>query len=274
VKNGNIEENSKEDAMRKHISAKILMSLVLMFIFLLCSATPVFTGKGPKIRFDRDKMDFGKVKQGKILTHVFKFVNEGDETLTIDRVRTSCGCTAVLVSRKEIPPGKEGELKVTFNTRGYAGKLSKLIYVDTNDPAQKSKQITVSAEIEVAPQPKIALDSYTQDLGLFLEDEEIRTQTKIKNIGELELQVSCSHKDASFSAGGKEVSFPLKIRAGKEAEIEIRIPPRNRKGLIREYILMKSNDPQRPTLSFYLSGYIISKQQLKELFARYKDILN
>jgi len=44
--------------------------------------------------------------------------------------------------------------------------------------------------------------------------------------------------------------------------------------MIREYILMKSNDPQRPTLSFYLSGYIISKQQLKELFARYKDILN
>jgi hypothetical protein len=260
--------------MRKHISAKILMSFVLMSVFLLCSTTLVFTGKGPKIRFDKDKMDFGKVKQGKVLTQVFKFVNEGDETLTIDGVRTSCGCTAVLVSKKEIAPGKEGELKVTFNTRGYAGKLSKYIYVDSNDPAQKSKQITVSAEIEVPPQPKIALDRYSQDLGLFLEDEEVRTQAKIKNIGELELEVSCSHKDASFYADGKKVSFPLKIRAGREADIEIRMPPRNRKGMIREYILMKSNDPQRPTLSFYLSGYIISKQQLKELFARYKDILN
>lgn len=260
--------------MRKHISAKILMSFILMFVFLLCTTTLVFTGKGPKIRFDSDKMDFGKVKQGKVLTHVFKIVNEGDETLTINRVRTSCGCTAVLVSRKEIPPGKEGELKVTFNTRGYAGKLSKYIYVDSNDPTQKSKQITLSVDIEVPPQPKIALDRYSQDLGLFLEDEEVRTQTKIKNIGELELQVTCSHKDAAFYAGGREVSFPLKIRAGKEADIEIRIPPRNRKGMIREYILMKSNDPRRPTLSFYLSGYIISKQQLKELFARYKDVLD
>ena len=260
--------------MRKHFSAKILMSFVLMFVFLLCSTTLVFTGKGPKIRLDKDKMDFGKVKQGKVLTHIFKLVNEGDETLTIDRVRTTCGCTAVLVSKKEIPPGKEGELKVTFNTRGYAGKLSKYIYVDSNDPTQKSKQITVSVDIEVPPQPKIALDRYSQDLGLFLEDEEVRTQAKIKNIGELELEVSCSHKDASFYADGKKVSFPLKIRAGREADIEIRMPPRNRKGMIREYILMKSNDPQRPTLSFYLSGYIISKQQLKELFARYKDILN
>ena len=259
--------------MRKYISAKILMSFVLMFVFLFFSATLVFTGKGPKIRFDNDKMDFGKVKQGKVLTHVFKIINEGDETLTIDRVRTSCGCTAVLVSKKEIPPGEEGELKVTFNTRGYGGKLSKYIYVDSNDPAQKSKQITLSVDIEVPPQPKIALDRYSLDLGLFLEDEEVRTQTKIKNIGELELQVTCSHKDAAFYAGGKQASFPFKIRAGKEADIEIRIPPRNRKGMIREYILMKSNDPRRPTLSFYLSGYIISKQQLKELFARYKDIL-
>lgn len=260
--------------MRKHSRAKKKMSFVLMFVFLLCSTTLFFAGKGPKIKFHEVKIDFGKVKQGKVLTHAFKFVNEGDETLTIDRVRTSCGCTAVLVSKKEIPPGEEGELKVTFNTRGYAGKLSKYIYVDTNDPTQKSKQITVSVDIEVPPQPRIALDRYSHDLGLFLEDEEVRTRTKIKNTGELELQVTCSHKDASFFADGKEVSFPLKIRAGKEAEVEIRIPPRGRKGMIREYILMKSNDPIRPTLSFYLSGYIVTKQQLKELFARYKDILD
>jgi len=29
----------------------------------------------------------------------------------------------------------------------------------------------------------------------------------------------------------------------------------------------------RSTLSLYLSGYIISKEQLKELFNKYKDIL-
>jgi len=141
--------------MRKHFSAKILMSFVLMFVFLLCSTTLVFTGKGPKIRLDKDKMDFGKVKQGKVLTHIFKLVNEGDETLTIDRVRTTCGCTAVLVSKKEIPPGKEGELKVTFNTRGYAGKLSKYIYVDSNDPTQKSKQITVSVVSKFLLNPRL-----------------------------------------------------------------------------------------------------------------------
>ncbi len=260
--------------MGKQIILKRRLSVVLMFAFLFCSAGVFFAGNGPSIKFEKEKIDFGKVKQGKVMTHVFKFVNEGDSTLSIKRVRTSCGCTAVLISKKEVLPGKSGEVKVTFNTRGYANKVSKYIYVDSNDPSQPSKRLTVSANIEVPPQPRIALDKYSQDLGLFLEDEEVKAQAKIKNIGELELQVTCSHRDAAFYSGGKKVSFPLKIRAGGEVDIEVRVPPRKRKGMIREYVLMKSNDPRRPTLSFYLSGYVVTKKQVEDLIARYKDIVD
>ena len=260
--------------MRKETNAIKYMSFALAFVFLCFSGSLFFAGRGPVLKFTKDTIDFGKVKQGKVLTHVFMFTNEGDSTLSIKRVRTSCGCTAVLLKNKEVAPGKTGELKVTFNTRGYANKVSKYIYIDSNDPGQPSIRLTVSALIEVPPQPRIALDRYSQDLGLFLEDEEVRAKAKIKNVGELELKVSCSHKNAAFYSRNKPVSFPLKIRAGSEAEIEVRIPPRKRKGMIREYVLMKSNDPRRPTLSFYLSGYVITKQQLKSLFDKYKDILD
>jgi hypothetical protein len=260
--------------MGKQTISRRPLSVALMFAFLLCSVGVFYAGKGPSIKFENEKKDFGKVKQGKVMTHVFKFVNEGDSTLSIKRVRTSCGCTAVLISKKEVPPGKEGEVKVTFNTRGYANKVSKYIYVDSNDPGQPSKRLTVSADIEVPPQPRISLDKYSMDLGLFLEDEEVKAQAKIKNIGELELQVSCSHRDAEFYSGGKKASLPLKIRAGGEVDIEVRIPPQKRKGMIREYVLMKSNDPRRPTLSFYLSGYVVTKKQVEDLIARYKDIID
>ncbi len=262
--------------MREESNTKKHMSFVLMFVFLFCSVILFFAGKGPSIKFNKDSIDFGKVKQGKVLEHVFVFTNEGDSTLSIKGVRTSCGCTAVLLKNKdkEVPPGQTGEVKVTFNTRGYANKVSKYIYIDSNDRGQPSTRLTVSALIEVPPQPSITLDRYSQDLGLFLEDEEVRAKAKIKNVGELELSVSCSHKDAAFFSRGKEVSFPLKIRAGSETEVEVRIPPRKRKGMIREYILMKSNDPRRPTLSFYLSGYVVTKQELKDLFAKYKGILD
>ncbi len=260
--------------MNRLLSEKSRISLVFILACLLLSAGPIFAGKGPKIKFREESKDFGKVKQGKVLTHIFVFKNEGDETLKIKKVTTSCGCTAVMLFKEEIAPGEEGEIKITFNTKGFEGKNTKYIDVESNDPDQPRKRLTISAEIEIPPRPRIFLDRYAIDLGLILEKEEIQARTKIKNRGELELRVSCTHKSASFFSGGKKITFPLKIAAGKEAEVEIRIPPGKRKGVMREYVVLKSNDPLKPNLSLYLSGYLVTKQQLKELFAKYKNILD
>ncbi len=246
--------------------------VVALSIFLM-SEILLLAGKSAKIKFKEESWDFGRIKQGEILTHVFVFNNVGDAPLIIKKVRTSCGCTAALVSEKEVVPGGKGEIKVTFNTRGFEGKLNKYVYVETNDSEQPRIQLTVTAKIDVPPRPRIDLDRYSIDLGLILESEEMKARTIIRNKGELELIVNCSHKDAVFYQKGHKITFPLKIAAGQQAEVEIRILPRKRRGLIREYILIKSNDPYRGTLSLYLSGYIITKSQLKELFNKYKDVL-
>lgn len=260
--------------MNRLLSEKSRIPLFLVLACLLLSGSFMFAGKGPKIKFREEAKDFGKMKQGKVLTHIFVFKNEGDETLVINRVKTSCGCTAALLSKKEIAPGAEGEIKLTFNTKGFEGKNTKYIDVESNDPAQPRKRLSVSAEIEVPPRPRIFLDRYAIDLGLVLEDAEIQAITKVKNRGELELRVDCTHKRASFFSDGQKITFPLKIAAGKEADVEIRIPPSKRKGVMREYVVIKSNDPMKPNLSLYLSGYVVTKSQLKELFAKYKDILD
>jgi hypothetical protein len=260
--------------MNRLLSEKSRLPLVLILACLLLSGSFIFADKGPKIKFKEESWDFGKMKQGKVLTHIFVFKNEGDETLKIERVKTSCGCTAALLSKKEIAPGEEGEIKLTYNTRGFEGKNTKYIDVESNDPAQPRRRIAVSVEIEVPPRPRIFLDRYAVDLGLVLENEEIQARTKVKNRGELELRVNCTHKSASFFSGGEKITFPLKIPAGKETEVEIRIPASKRTGVMREYVVIKSNDPMKPNISLYLSGYIATKKQLKELFAKYKDILD
>lgn len=248
--------------------------LGLVLVFILCFWGFVSGKTGPKIEFKEESFDFGKIKQGEVLTHIFVFQNVGEDTLKIKRVHSSCGCTAALVTTREVAAGEKGEVKVTFNSRGFRGKVTKYIYVDSNDSKQSTKKLSVSAIIEVPPSPKISLDRYSADVGLFLEGQEMKTKTVISNKGELELIVNCSHKDAAFFSGGKEISFPLKIPAGKSKEVEIRIPPRKKRGVIREYVMIKSNDPNRQTLSFFHSGYIITRKQLKELFAKYKDILD
>jgi hypothetical protein len=246
---------------------------VLGIALLFGSVGLMAAEKQPALKFNEIKWDFGQIKQGKILTHVFKFQNEGDAPLLIHNVRTSCGCAAALISSREIPPGKSGEIKVTFNTKGYEGRQTKFVYVDSNDPQESKAQLVVSASIDVPPRPRIDVDRYSIELGLLLESEDIETLSRIRNTGELELTVEMSNRNATFFEGRQEISSPLKIASGKEIEVKMQIKPRKTQGLIREYILLKTNDPQRPNLSLYVSGYIVTENQLKDLFTRYKDKL-
>jgi hypothetical protein len=259
--------------MEKLKASHRIVSWVLGFTLLFVSVGLVEAQKDPSLKFKEIKWDFGNIKQGKILTHVFKFKNEGESPLLIHNVRTSCGCAAALVSSREISPGKSGELKVTFNTKGYEGQQTKFVYVDSNDPQEPKKQLFVSASIDVPPRPRIDVDRYSIELGLLLETEEIQTLSRISNAGERELTVEMSNRNAMFFKGKKEITAPLKIAAGKSVEVNMKIKPRKTQGLIREYVLLKTNDPQRPNLSIYVSGYIVTEQQLKDLFARYKDKL-
>jgi hypothetical protein len=72
---------------------------------------------------------------------------------------------------------------------------------------------------------------------------------------------------------GKQARFPIKVAAGKEVELDVKLPLAGRIGLVREFVLFKSNDPLRSTISMNLNGYIVTKDQLKKIFEKYKDIL-
>jgi hypothetical protein len=43
--------------------------------------------------------------------------------------------------------------------------------------------------------------------------------------------------------------------------------------MLRDYVLVKSNDPIRASLSIYISRYVVSKKDLKDLFNKYKKEL-
>jgi len=245
-----------------------------MVSFCVYSGNLCFADKGPAIKFDELKRDFGNKKVGEVLTHAFRFENAGDEPLVIHRIRTSCGCTAAIPKKKELDPGEKSEIQVKFNTQGYYGEQNKFIYVESNDPSQPTVQLIISASIEVPPSPEIELDSYQKDLGLVLEGEDIRTVFDIRNKGELELTVTPFHKDAVFFVQEKKLNPPLKIKAGNTAKVEVKIPARKKTGMVREFIRLQSNDPRRSTLSLYLVAYSVSKEQLKELFDKYRTILD
>ena len=60
-----------------------------------------------------------------------------------------------MVTAREIPPGGVGEVKATFNSRGYQGSVRKTFTVETNDPENQEIRLvlrgTVVPEIFVTP---------------------------------------------------------------------------------------------------------------------------
>lgn len=247
--------------------------IAIAAFFLIVAGASAAAGKEARARFKEDAWDFGKAKQGEVLTHEFVFVNDGEAPLVIERVATSCGCTAALASEDRIAPGKEGRIKATFDTRGYSGKVVKYVTIESNDAANARRELKISAEIDVPPQPRIELDRYNADLGLILEGEEASTRFTVRNVGELELKIEIAHPEFKFFVGGKPAVFPMSLPAGKEAAYEVRFPPPAKPGMLRDYVLVKSNDPVRVSLSIYISRYIVTKKDLKDLFQKYKDIL-
>lgn len=88
-------------------------------------------GKG-KIVFAEEVYDFGTIKEGEVVEHVFRFTNEGTEPVILAQVTASCGCTTPDYTSDPILPGKEGEIKVKFNSAGQGGVQQKIITVSSN----------------------------------------------------------------------------------------------------------------------------------------------
>jgi hypothetical protein len=88
--------------------------------------------KKTTLKFIATEHDFGQVKEGEKVSHVFEVQNTGKADLFIQSVKPSCGCTTPKYEQKPIRPGKKGTIEVVFNTKGRPGKQRKSIMVVTN----------------------------------------------------------------------------------------------------------------------------------------------
>ena len=104
------------------------------------SATETPAGPLTKIQVAADTYDFGKIKDGAIVEHTFKFKNVGDNDLILKDVKASCGCTVPTWPKEPVKPGEESEIKASFNSTGKSmgsGEVNKTLTITANtDPSQ------------------------------------------------------------------------------------------------------------------------------------------
>ena len=101
----------------------------------------------PRIFFNEQVYDFGKIYIGENVKCEFKFKNLGIGELIINNVKSSCGCTAALVSKNILRKDEEGEVEIKFNPGHYVGKVTKSVIVNSNDPDNSKFKLTITVEV-------------------------------------------------------------------------------------------------------------------------------
>lgn len=120
---------------------------ILLVVFLMGLTACGFTGRTKDdglfgessetlmkttVKFLSTEHDFGLVKEGEKVVHVYEVLNTGDAGLLLQSVTPSCGCTMPKYDKKPIRPGKKGSIEVVFDTTGRPGMQRKTIIVVTN----------------------------------------------------------------------------------------------------------------------------------------------
>ena len=91
--------------------------------------------------------NFGKVKEGDTVAHIFKLKNTGKEPLIIYKSRGSCECIGAFSSGKNIMPDSTEDVTVYFKTIGRKGRQTRTVTIITNtDPSEAI--LTFKGEVE------------------------------------------------------------------------------------------------------------------------------
>jgi hypothetical protein len=215
--------------MRKKISA-IICSMVLISLGVFLPLTQHVTaadrksaGKSHKltnepvgvISFEKPLVDFGVVKRGQKLTATFQFRNVGQGPLTIQGVQAACDCLASEAIKGRIyAPGERGTLDVNFDTKDYAGKITKAITVITNERSMPDRTLTITATInsEVNASPPLA------DFGDVVLNQSPELVIKVKGNMKNELRIEKirfneEFLDVAYRKDGQEFAITIKLKA-------------------------------------------------------------
>jgi len=148
----------------------MLSSLILLFSLILVFV-PVIGQCAPRITFDKEVHDYGRVLYGDTVSDEFIVTNSGDQVLIIDKLEASCGCTKAIKGSSEVPPKGQTKIMAAFDTTGLrGGKKQKTIYVHSNDPERPVVKLTLLADVvrELSLDPPTlakTLDSYTESVS-------------------------------------------------------------------------------------------------------------
>ena len=125
-------------------------------VFLLCA----FAGSAfGQLTWENPEQTFNSKPQDESVVAKYRFTNTGKQSLKIENVKTSCGCTTAALTKTEYAPGESGEIEAKFVFSGRTGRQEKAITVSTSAAPQQPTilRLVVNIEEPVKIQPEVVL---------------------------------------------------------------------------------------------------------------------
>lgn len=220
-------------------------SLFLLPVVLILSATILWAA--PTLVVEKKSHDFGQIKQGETFDYVYRFHNAGDRALEIGQLRVSCGCTAAFLSARRLSPGMVGELRVSFDSKGFRGPISKVVSFETNDPNQPTVSFELKGEVKV----DLLVNPERVSWGRVTAESELRQLLEVVNDSDRTIRLerpltTVPNISASLS---KQV-----LNAGEKATLEVLAEFPTGKKRLAGYVILRSDFPAVPELKVPVSA--------------------
>lgn len=129
--------------MKKHILILIFFNLgFLFFCIFSCQYN-----EDPRISFECLDYDFGETYSLDTLIYEFKFKNSGRRDLSVNNIKTECGCTVANWTHGLIKNSATGSILIKYKTSS-PKEFKEVIYVYHNG---KNSPIRLSVKGKISP---------------------------------------------------------------------------------------------------------------------------
>src|SRR2546427_6952282 len=200
-----------------------------LLVVVLCICAPAY-GAGSAV-FPEQAYDFGTVKQGEIVTHVFPVRNEGNTPVTIERVELAMpGVTARF--RPLITAGGEGKITLQWDTSHVTGEMEEEAIVHFDGASQPmAVKAVVKPPLELLPFPAIFLSAF--------QGEKNEGRLRIVNNEEKPVAISLAQP-----AGNHFTASLSTVEPGKVYEVTVLIAATASPGRYDEQLALATSDPK------------------------------
>ena len=233
------------------VTSRFPSRYLITAIFVILQIVPLCEGgltAQPKLRvIGGVEYKLGVIPEDTVYTKTLILKNTGDDTLLIQNVRTSCGCTVAKAASDRIAPGDSMGLPISFNTKNFDGAVKKDIYFETNDTSVAKVDIvllaTIRAVVEMRPH-YLNFHEVSTGIPAYL------TDTLINNSDEMITIDSIIVRHPEVTASVKDSTIPphhsVIIRAALNAR---------KKGNLLGQIEFTTNSSTKPRLTLSYMAY-------------------